>query len=413
MSNMKKHLIISATVATIGITAFAQSDSEWGPFEKTPLRANWYIGADAGVQTIWGNNGLSPLRHNADMQIGKWWNPFFATRIKFEMGRFKTSSSATEFRHRQFTDFAWHADAEFNLSNIFGGYQPERIYNLKAFLGVGAEHSWGSGNASANYQYRHASQPAIFAGIKNTWRLSPSFDMNFEIQGSLLAKEIEGIAYKGWRSHGQLSTMVGIAYKFKPRGFNTVGSADRALYTGRIKQLESELDYCVSQNQQCMDDLEAAQQAIQQAAQAAATAPASTMGAKMPTNCTTGNCGKCETCNACGNYMPEMAIFFDINSATISKRETLQLQLYADAIKAASCPYIVVGYADIQTGSMAYNERLALKRAEAVVNMLVNKYGVSASMLQTQVGDLKEPPFTDTIYNRTAIIKVPEKTNNN
>jgi outer membrane protein OmpA-like peptidoglycan-associated protein len=67
----------------------------------------------------------------------------------------------------------------------------------------------------------------------------------------------------------------------------------------------------------------------------------------------------------------------------------------------------VVGYADIQTGSLAYNEKLALRRAEAVVQMLVTKFGVSPSLLKATVGNLQNPPFTDTIYNRTAIIRVP------
>jgi hypothetical protein len=39
--------------------------------------------------------------------------------------------------------------------------------------------------------------------------------------------------------------------------------------------------------------------------------------------------------------------------------------------------------------------------------MLVTKFGVSPSLLKATVGNLKNPPFTDTIYNRTAIIRVP------
>ncbi len=395
--------MLSATLAAISMTAWAQDESGWGPFEKTSLWSNWYIGADAGVQTIWGNNGLSPLRHNADIQVGKWWNPFFATRLKFELGRFKTKAADSEFRYKQFSDFAWHADAEFNLTNIFAGYKPDRFYNLKAFLGVGAEHTWGAGNMLANNEYRHATQMAIFAGIKNTFRLSPAIDLNFEIQGAMMPKEVEGISNRGWRSHGQISTMIGVAYKFKPRGFNTAGASDRARYAQRINDLEEDLALCARQNQQSQRELAQAQQALQQAtaAQSAAAAGGAAAAGCAQGTCPTGNCKDAK-------YMPEMAVFFDINSATISKRETLQLQLYADAIKAASCPYIVVGYADIQTGSKAYNEKLALRRAEAVVNMLINKYGVDPKLLKTQVGNLENPPFTDTIYNRTSIIKVPE-----
>lgn len=418
---MRKKLLLSSVLSLCGLSLMAQSENTWGPFEPTTPWSNIYIGADAGAQTIWGNSKLSPLRHNADIQIGKLWSPFFSTRLKFEMGRFKTSENGTEYKHKQFTSFVWHADAVFNFTNIFGGYNPDRFYSFKGFLGLGAEHTWGAGNAFANYESRKATQLAVFAGITNTFRLSPAFDLNFEIQGALMPKEIEGEPNRGWRPHGQLSAMIGVAYKFKPRGFSGVIRSDNSRHVQRITQLERELNTCTQQNRQYQQDLQNTRNALQ-AAQSApagcATNPQSgqqqvscptTMACGCPMgNCTCGKSGdKKQQNRANTTVMPEMAVFFNINSAKISARETLQLQLYADAIKAACCPYVVVGYADIQTGSRAYNEKLALSRAEAVVNMLVNKYGVNPSLLKAQLGNLDNPPFTDTIYNRTSIIRVP------
>lgn len=42
---------------------------------------------------------------------------------------------------------------------------------------------------------------------------------------------------------------------------------------------------------------------------------------------------------------------------------------------------MITGYADKQTGSQAFNERLSQLRAEAVYNTLVDKYGVNKDQL--------------------------------
>jgi outer membrane protein OmpA-like peptidoglycan-associated protein len=423
---MKKILVLLyvLTLGVVGVTA--QDASQWGPFESTPAWANVYLGVDGGVQTVWGNSKLSPLRHNVDIQMGKWWNPFFSTRLKFEMGRFKTDEATSEFRNRQFSSFVWHGDAVFNLSNLLGGYRADRRYTLSTFLGVGAEHSWGAGSASVDYDKRKATQPALFAGVKNSLRLAKGWDVNLELQGALMPKEIEGETSHGWRPHGQLSLMVGLSYTLGPRGFKGVTRTDCTQHQKRITQLERELNTCTQDSRRAQQELQNLRNA-----QAGYTTPpsqcqtcavnppsnqvqvpaASGAGAACTGSCPTGQCPNggsgAEPATDGKHYMPEMAVFFDINSAKISARETLQLQLYANAIKAARCPYIVVGYADIQTGSLAYNEKLALRRAEAVVQMLVTKFGVSPSLLKATVGNLKNPPFTDTIYNRTAIIRVP------
>lgn len=421
---MKKYLVMLCVLMTSMLRLAAQETTGWGPFEQTPAWANVYVGVDGGVQTIWGNSKLSPLRHNIDLQLGKWWNPFFSTRLKFEMGRFKTDEATSEFRNRQFSSFVWHGDAVFNMSNLLGGYKPDRRYTLSTFVGIGAEHTWGSGSAAVDNDKRKATQPSLFAGLKNTLRLSSAWGLNLELQGALMPKEIEGETSHGWRPHGQLSLMVGLAYTIGPRGFKGVTRTDCSQHQRRISQLERELNTCSQDSrraQQELQNLRAAQTNLTQQPQQSCAVNPPTDQVQVPAAGANGACGNSAQCQSGGqcatgqcqdggngqHYMPEMAVFFDINSAKISARETLQLQLYANAIKAARCPYVVVGYADIQTGSLAYNERLAQQRAEAVVKMLVTKFGVSPSLLKATTGNLQNPPFTDTIYNRTAIIRVP------
>lgn len=78
----------------------------------------------------------------------------------------------------------------------------------------------------------------------------------------------------------------------------------------------------------------------------------------------------------------EYTAFFDINKAYLSQKEAVNLEAYAHLIKKyPENRFVITGYADKQTGSQAFNERLSQLRAEAVYNTLVDKYGVNKDQL--------------------------------
>lgn len=81
-------------------------------------------------------------------------------------------------------------------------------------------------------------------------------------------------------------------------------------------------------------------------------------------------------------------IYFDLDSYTIKPESEQTLQAIADMLKAnSSLRVYVVGHTDM-TGKLDYNMELSLKRAESVVDALVNQ-GIAANRLQAQgVGPL-------------------------
>ena len=75
-------------------------------------------------------------------------------------------------------------------------------------------------------------------------------------------------------------------------------------------------------------------------------------------------------------------MFFNINKADVSQKEEINLKEITDKIKQyPAAKFRVTGYADEQTGTAAYNEALSKQRAEAVYNVLVNKYNVNPNQL--------------------------------
>lgn len=99
------------------------------------------------------------------------------------------------------------------------------------------------------------------------------------------------------------------------------------------------------------------------------------------------------------------AVFFNINSATLSQQDKARLQLYADEIKNVQTTFSVAGYADKKTGSAKRNQTLSEQRAKAVYDYLIS-LGVPASKLDcTANGGVDAIFFNNDVLSRTVIIK--------
>jgi outer membrane protein OmpA-like peptidoglycan-associated protein len=77
-------------------------------------------------------------------------------------------------------------------------------------------------------------------------------------------------------------------------------------------------------------------------------------------------------------------IYFDLDSHEIKPESNPTLQAIADMLNAnESLKIYVVGHTDM-TGQLDYNMELSLRRAESVVDALVNTHGIAADRLQAQ-----------------------------
>ncbi len=67
----------------------------------------------------------------------------------------------------------------------------------------------------------------------------------------------------------------------------------------------------------------------------------------------------------------------------------------------------VQGYADKDTGTAAYNMELSQRRSQAVVDVLVNKYGIDASRLTIKANGSDVQPYDINNWNRIVIFTQP------
>lgn len=88
-------------------------------------------------------------------------------------------------------------------------------------------------------------------------------------------------------------------------------------------------------------------------------------------------------------YMP--AILFETGSTQIKPMHYIDLQGIAEAIKRTpGVKFLIIGNADYR-GSEKLNEKLALERAQAVKNVLVESFGVDPAVIEIQSNGEKVP----------------------
>lgn len=104
-------------------------------------------------------------------------------------------------------------------------------------------------------------------------------------------------------------------------------------------------------------------------------------------------------------------IFFSIGSSKVSSAQEANVAAFAEWLNNHPKARVVnvTGYADAGTGTAAINKRVSRQRAEAVVRMLVDKYGIAADRIdENAVGDTVQP-YAENDRNRVVIATAEEK----
>jgi outer membrane protein OmpA-like peptidoglycan-associated protein len=94
-------------------------------------------------------------------------------------------------------------------------------------------------------------------------------------------------------------------------------------------------------------------------------------------------------------------IFFTISSTKIVNEEMSKVAEIAEYLtKYPAAKVVITGYADKGTGNAKINSGLAAKRAKAVVDALVNNYGISSSRISSDSKGDTVQPFSQNEKNR-------------
>ena len=259
----------------------------------------------------------------------------------------------------------------FNLSNMLCGYSETRVWNVIPFAGVGV---------GRNMTYNRYAM-GLSLGVQSSWMLSKKWRIYAEGGWNAMQGEFDGfgaVRHRGWdNADNNLYAEVGITYNLGSATWKASPDVDAimAQHQAELDALNAKLNDANSENAR-LKELLANQKAVQEGPDVAAEL------AKIP-----------------------VSVFFNINKSEIAdEKDLVNVQVLADYAKANDLNMVVTGYADSETGSAEFNQKLSEERANTVANELQNM-GVSASKI-TAKGNGGVADLTPIANNRRAIVQI-------
>lgn len=379
---MKKFLIMLA-IAGVSLTSMAQeteTTTEKYSVATNSFWSNWFV--QGGVQ--WtafysslehgfdtSNNPLKSFRSNpqASVAIGKWFTPGLGLRTKVSGIWGKANGDSFKY---------WNAQEQvlFNLSNMFCGYNPKRVYNCIPFAGAGFARNMSSDMYAMG----------MSIGLLNEFNINKRVAINLELGWNRLENDFysEGHANngpRGWDSHDNyLYAELGLTLNIGKTGWAKVPDVDaiKALSQSQIDALNAQLADSKSENERlkAMLNEKPKEIAMPESIKQFITTPVS--------------------------------VFFNIGKTDVANpKDLVNVEALAKYAKTNNSKIMVTGFADSATGTPQINQKLSVKRAEIVKGELI-KMGVHADNISTQAHGGVET-LSPISFNRRATVQITEQ----
>lgn len=342
---MKKILLMLALFSAV-VSANAQIATE-----NSNALDNISIGVTGGISTPLDFNSIFPLNTNVGLKLQKDFSPVFGVQVEGlavlndnHFSDIKTAVKATNVG----------ANAVFNLSNVFGGYNgTPRVFEVSTVTGIGWLHTW---NTSANYMTAKTGLDLAFNLGKNKATsivVTPAVYWNLNKPGHIHFD----------KHNAQLAINLSFIYHFKTsNGTHHFKTYDVGAMIGEIDRLNGALSECESREPKVIEKV------VEAPAQPETATVAAVNGEKW-------------------------IVAFANASAEITEEGAFILnQIGEDAI------VDVVATAS-PIGTEAFNQKLSEERAEAVADFLTNR-GVKVN---SAVGKGIDP-----VSGRTAVVTMAQ-----
>ena len=386
-----KKFVIGAALLGMSMTAFAQQADPTLKYSvaTNSFWSNWFIQV-GGDYNIWYSNQehgrrldnggdfdfLSKQRRSfgGSVAIGKWFTPGIGLRTKLQ-GFNSKKIGAVGVTSQHF--WSLNEQIMFNLSNLFMGYNPERVWNISPFIGGGMAR-----NMSAN---RYVMQ--LSAGINSSWRLCRNLDLYAEAGWNRMEDNFDGNEMaqlsnthhgRGWEDKdNHLYAEIGLTFKLGKATWNKTPDVDaiKALSQSQIDALNSQLNDLNTENEKLRKEL--------------AEKPKTTVLTKSLKEF----------------VATPISVFFNIGKIDVALlKDLVNVRALAKYAIENNSHILVTGYADSSTGTPAINQRLSEQRANTIVEELV-KMGVNRSNIRTAAGGgVKMLEYPD--YDRRATVQI-------
>ena len=381
---MKK--MILSTLLLLGVLSASAQGQQNGRTEYV-FNPHWYLHVQpVGAQYTLGEVDFSDLlSYNVQAALGYNFSKVFGVRlavnawqskagIKIDNSDFGTPDFVQKWK---WTYFAPSLDLTMNLTNMVCDFDPNRLFNLSAFIGVGANFASGNDDAqTAEKQlqaYLNSDVHRKWDGDQNMRYLWDGSKTNIFGQAGLIAD---------FRLCDAVSLVLEANANFLTDKYNSKKAGNADWYFNALAGLKVNLGKTYSSR--FIPAPEPEVRYVEKVVEKIVEVPAKV--------------------EAPVTEPLRRDIFFKINSFKISQNEQQKVKdIVAYMQKNPNSRVIVTGYADAGTGNDRINDRLAAQRADAVVTILKTEYGISADRITYDSKGARVQPFADNDMNRVSI----------
>lgn len=375
---MKKMILLSVfALGALSINAQTEAVLRGGDFWD-----NWYVGGRVGgTMNMSGTGFFKSARPAFGLGVGKQWTPIFATEIQ-GLGYVNTSNSRTMFDASDISLLG-----TMNLMNLFGEYEGiPRTFEIETLAGIGWLHHYINGAEDTNDMSARVGLNLNFnLGESKAWTFSLRPAVAFNLTGQFPEKKVNFD-----KDDARFELLAGLTYHFMGGNgahyFTMVPVTDPLVVTAMNEEINDLRELVSVKNVELVgiaDELMAAQEQLEVYRSQASASGTDSLN------------------------MIETVVAFRFNKSAVDVSQMPSIERVAAYMNENPNVNITInGYASPE-GNEGYNMKLSQQRADAVKNMLVDKYGISPSRIAALghgVGDI----FSEPAWNRVGICIIEE-----
>ena len=374
---MRKTILLSVfALSTLTInaqTAVVEGGGFWD---------NWSMGIQGGATMKMSGTGFfKSARPAFGLTVGKQWTPILGIDIQ-GMGYVNTTNSTTMVDASDVSLIA-----RMNLMNLFAGYEGmPRPFEIETVTGLGWLHHYMNGGGDADDMSARVGLNFNFnLGEDAAWTFGIKPAVVFNLTGEYPSKKV---AFN--RNHSNMEILFGLTYHFADsdgnRHFALINAVDPMVLAAMNEEINDLREVVVAKDVELVglaDELLMVQNQLNEARNKKVEASGETIN------------------------IVESVVAFPFNQSDVQSSQMPSLEHVANYLKNNPDANITVnGYASPE-GTEEYNLQLSQRRADAVKDILVNKYGIEANRINAighGVGDI----FSEPAWNRVGICTIDE-----
>jgi outer membrane protein OmpA-like peptidoglycan-associated protein len=376
---MKFKNVFLAALLFMGAAA-VQAQEEGAEYE---FQKHAFLNVEAGAQHTLGEAKFKDLMSpNVQLGLGYQFSPVLAARL--QANAWQSKGGWSNFRKNagdppytgkyKFNYVAPGVDVMVNLSNLICGWNPKRVFNVTAFVGGGANIAWGNDEVN---------------DIAKTLKSLDNYDLQNLWDGSKVNLFGRGGVELGFRLSDAVSLLVEGNANILSDKYNSKKADNADWYFNGLVGVRVNLGKSYRKIEKVVEEPVAEPEPVIEVAPVVEEKKPVVVE-KQPV---TPKVGKIQR-----------DVTFELNKAVVRSSEMNKIKEVADYMKKYPKSKVsVIGYADAGTGNDRINDKLAAQRADAVVKVLREQYGISDDRIEYDSKGSRVQPYQVNDMNRVCI----------